>query len=177
MKIGLLYKVVHTDDFYKILENPNIEILDVSRSFGLESKEHMKKFLNYLSKNSSLIEISIEGLKFRTFFFNIFQENDIGRYGEILEGFELKCKSIEIFMMNRENSFSFLMIILMIDNFINFSNDLTFFKSILALPKLKVLEFINNNLSSKGLDLLFSDLKSNFNLEELSFNGKNINFI
>ena len=58
-----------------------------------------------------------------------------------------------------------------LDNFIDFSVDLTFFKSLIRLPNLKVLGISNNTLQTEGFDMLFSNLKINKVLEDLTFDG------
>ena len=60
----LLGRATNTKSFYRLLENTNLESLDVSQSFGLKNQSDTKRFLEYLSNNSTLKSIKIEGLIF-----------------------------------------------------------------------------------------------------------------
>ena len=52
---------VKTDTFYKILENQNLEFLNVSDCFNVNTKENMKKLLENISKCPKLSKINLEG--------------------------------------------------------------------------------------------------------------------
>ena len=55
----------------------------------------------------------------------------------------------------------------------NFSKDLTFFRSLLGNDSLRILKLSNNSLNKDGIELLNKYLEKTTNLKELSINGNN----
>ena len=70
LRLTNLKDVVKTDEFWSLLVNHNLKSIDVSKTFSVNSAQNMKKFLETLSQNSTITDVTMTSFEF--FFSNEF---------------------------------------------------------------------------------------------------------
>jgi hypothetical protein len=149
LKLNYLYQTKKMYEFNKFLENPNIQELELNRSFSPEN------LIYFLNRNTSLKSLNIS-------------DNFMGTYFK--DDIQISNSSIQILNFSGEGKF---VITLLGSNF-DFSKNFKSLKSILSISTLIELDIRDNKLGENGLKYLCEFLQDNKTLNVLSFSGNEI---